>query len=169
VLERDERELEFHYIGGKRGFGENWVEALLRESREEIGTALTIRSSMSTRDLTTDAEFEPLHLSDDPRPYFVYKRTRGGAPETADPGILWIVGFEATLAAGTTIQPSREIAAILKLTPELLRKTARETVTYEQITKATDGSCIIVRQDVDFDYKRIAKPAQLASLTVKVW
>lgn len=170
LLERNGKELEFHYIGGKRGAGEGWIEALQRESIEEIGAKLTsIKSSTFTRDLTTDAEFDPLILAEDPRPYFVYKRTREVRPETADPGILWIVGYEATLSAETPIEPSREIAAIVRLTPDLLRRTARETITYERIARATDGSGILVRRGVDFDYKRIAKPAQLASLSVKVW
>jgi hypothetical protein len=169
LLERNGKELEFHYIGGKRGSGEGWIQALQRESLEEIGTELTIKSSTFTRDLTTDAEFEPLQLSEDPRPYFVYKRTREVAPETADPGILWIVGYETTIPADMIIEPSREIAAVVTLSPELLRKTAREMVTYERIARATDGSGITVRRGVRFDYKRIAKPAQLASLSVKVW
>jgi hypothetical protein len=146
LLERNDRELEFRYIGGKRKRGEGWTEALKRESLEEVGAELTIQSSTYTRDLTSDAEFEPLNLSDNPRPYFVYKRTRGVAPETADPGILWIVGYVAIIAAEASVRPSHEIAAVVKLTPQLLRETAREAVTYERIARASDGSGIIVQR-----------------------
>jgi 8-oxo-dGTP pyrophosphatase MutT (NUDIX family) len=169
LLERNGRELEFHYIGGKRGRDESWIDALQREAREEIGTELIVRSSTITRDLTTDAEFEPLHLSDNPRPYFVYKRTRENPREAPDADILWVVGYEARIPSGALIEPCQEIAAVVSLSADLLRRCAREIITYRQIADATDGSSIVVHSGVSFDYGRIAKPAHLASLSVKVW
>jgi hypothetical protein len=67
------------------------------------------------------------------------------------------------------IAPSHEIAAIVTLSPELLRRTAREAITYDQIMNAGDGGSITVRPDVTFDYGRTAKPARLAALSVRIW
>jgi 8-oxo-dGTP pyrophosphatase MutT (NUDIX family) len=164
-LKQNDPTLEFNYIGGKRRLDEEWVKAMQREAREEIGTELIVKPSSYTRDLTSEAEFEPLHLTDEPTPYFVYRRTRGSAIED----VLWIIGYEARIPPGALIEPSHEIAAIVTLSPELLRRAAREVITYEQIASAGDGSSIIVRPDVVFDYKRIAKPAHLAALSVRIW
>lgn len=163
-MELEGDELPFHSIGGKRKPGETWVEALQREAREEVGSGLEIRSCAQTRDITTSAEFEPLQLIDDPQPYCVYKRTKTVDPEVLEPEVLWIVGFEATLPGTARIAPRSEIAAIVHLSPEMLRRTARERITYGQIRRARDGSGIQVGQGVDFDDGRVAVPAGLAAL-----
>jgi hypothetical protein len=64
---------------------------------------------------------------------------------------LWLIGHEARVPAGALIAPSHEIAAIVTLSPELLRRTAREAITYDQIMNAGDGSFITVRPGVTFD------------------
>lgn len=168
LLDRQESTLEFNYIGGKRNPNESWADALQREAREEIGSELVVKSSSYTRDLTSEAEFEPLHLNDEPKPYFIYRRTRTRSTEEKD-DTLWLIGYEARVPAGALIAPSHEIAAIVTLSPELLRRTAREAITYDQIMNAGDGSSITVRPDVTFDYGRIAKPAHLAALSVRIW
>jgi 8-oxo-dGTP pyrophosphatase MutT (NUDIX family) len=157
-------ELPFHNIGGKRNSNEKWVDALQREAMEEIGTELNVKSSASTRDITTSAEFEHLALSDDPRPYCVYKRTRDIDPEVVEPEILWIVGFEAELPANVPLEPRAEIAAVVSLSANMLRRTARERITYDQIRRARDGSSVIVQAGVEFDFQRAAVPAGLAAL-----
>jgi 8-oxo-dGTP pyrophosphatase MutT (NUDIX family) len=157
-------ELPFHSIGGKRGNDEDWVEALQREASEEIGTRLDIKSSAFTRDITSSAEFDPLTLSDFPRPYCVYKRTRVMDPEVMEPEVLWIVGFEAELSPDITIEPQSEIAAIVYLSQNMLRRTARERITYESIRRAKDGSGIRVQPGIEFDFRRIAIPTGLAAL-----
>jgi 8-oxo-dGTP pyrophosphatase MutT (NUDIX family) len=163
-MELEGDELPFHSIGGKRKPGETWVEALQREAREEVGSGLEIQSCVQTRDITTSAEFEPLQLIDDPQPYCVYKRTKTVDPEVLEPEVLWIVGFEATLPGTARIAPRSEIAAIVHLSPEMLRRTARERITYGQIRRARDGSGIQVGQGIDFDDGRVAVPAGLAAL-----
>ncbi len=157
-------ELPFHSIGGKRNNGEDWLEALQRESNEEIGADLKVRSSAFTRDITSSAEFEPLMLSDSPRPYCVYKRTRFVDPEVMEPEVLWIVGFEADLAPEAAIKPRSEIAAIVYLSQNMLRRAARERITYEQIRQARDGSGLDVQPGIDFDFNRVAIPTGLAAL-----
>jgi hypothetical protein len=163
-LELEGDELPFHSIGGKRQSGETWVEALQREAMEEVGSTLDIRSCAQTRDITSSAEFEPLQLFDEPQPYCVYKRTKTVDPEVIEPEVLWIVGFEANLADEAEIAPRSEIAAVVHLSSEMLRRTARERITYAQIRRAKDGSDIQVQEGVDFDDRRVAVPAGLAAL-----
>jgi TIR domain/NUDIX domain len=169
LLDSQERTLEFNYIGGKRARSESWADALQREAREEIGSELIVKSSSYTRDLTSEAEFEPLHLTDAPRPYFLYRRTRAGSTEERKDDVLWIIGYEAGVPVGALLAPSNEIAALVTMSPELLRRTGRESITYDEIARAEDGSSVIVRPDIAFDYDRVAKPAHLASLSVKIW
>jgi 8-oxo-dGTP pyrophosphatase MutT (NUDIX family) len=157
-------ELPFHSIGGKRNANESWLDALQREATEEIGTQLQIKASPFTRDITTSAEFEHLALSDDPRPYCVYKRTREIDPEVVEPEVLWIVGFEAELQANVAIEPQAEIAAVVMLSANMLRRTARERITYDQIRRAKDGSSVTVQAGIEFDFQRVAVPAGLAAL-----
>lgn len=157
-------ELPFHSIGGKRGNDEDWLEALQREASEEIGAHLDIKSSAFTRDITSSAEFDPLSLSDFPRPYCVYKRTRVVDPEVMEPEVLWIVGFEAELSPDIAIEPRSEIAAVVYLSQNMLRRTARERITYESIRRAKDGSGVRVQPGIEFDFSRIAIPTGLAAL-----
>lgn len=157
-------ELPFHSIGGKRNPLEDWGDALRREALEEIGTELQVKSSRRTRDITTSAEFEPMMLSDSPRPYCVYKRTRALDPEVVEEEVLWIVGYEADLPADAAIEPRAEIAAIVLLSPNMLRRTARERITYEQIRHARDGSGVLLQAGVDLDFERVAVPVGLAAL-----
>lgn len=159
-------ELPFHSIGGKKRNGEEWVEALQREASEEIGGQLDVKSSAFTRDITSSAEFDPLMLSDSPRPYCVYKRTRVIDPEVMEPEVLWIVGFEAKLSPDVAIAPQSEIAAVLYLSQDMLRRTARERITYANIRNAGDGSGVDVQPGVEFDFSRIAIPTGLAAIPI---
>jgi 8-oxo-dGTP pyrophosphatase MutT (NUDIX family) len=160
----EDAELPFHSIGGKCDPGEPWIDSLQREAQEEIGAQLEIKSSDVTRDITTSAEFDSLHLSDSPQPYCVYKRTRSVDPEVVEPDVLWIVGYEASLAPDVEIEPRSEIAAIVYLSPDMLRRTVRETITYDQIRTARDGSGLQVQPGFPFNFGRIAAPTGLAAL-----
>lgn len=161
-----EQELPFHSIGGKKQRTEGWVEALQREAIEEIGAELEIKSARFTRELTTSAEFDSYDLDEDPRPYCIYRRTRDVDPEVMESEVLWIVGYEASLAADVTVEPLAEIAAVLCLTNAMLSRTARERVTYDQIRKAKDGSRVTLQAGLEFDWSRIAVPTGLAALPV---
>lgn len=85
-------------------------------------------------------------------------------PEVMEPEVLWIVGFEAELSPDITIEPKSEIAAIVYLSQNMLRRTARERITYESIRRAKDGSGIRVQPGIEFDFSRIAIPTGLAAL-----
>lgn len=168
-VDRPGEELPFHSVGGKRRPGEDWLVALQREAREEIGVNVEVKSSIVTREVTTAAEFSPLHLADYPRPYCIYRRTRDVDPEVPEPTVTWIVGYEAEIPADTPLEPHSEIAAILVLSPALVRRTARERITYSEIRDSRDGSHVVVAADVAFDWTRIAVPTGLAAVSVLRW
>jgi hypothetical protein len=162
-VERSDREVPFHGIGGKKQEGETWVGALEREAKEEIGASISIQSSARTRYLTTGAELESISLRDVPRPYCVYKRIRESDPNFAHPDILWLVGYEATLMAHDFVGPKSEAAAVVYITADMLFRAMVETVTYREIKKAP-GCHLIVADGVDLGLGRRAVPSGIAAI-----
>ncbi|HYM34277.1 MAG TPA: hypothetical protein VET48_02715, partial [Steroidobacteraceae bacterium] len=112
-VQRGGRDLPFHGIGGKKQENEEWLAALQRESREEVGVGLHVANSSHTRFYTTGAELGTIGISDTPRPYCVYKRIRENDPYFAHPEVLWLVGYEAALDASDFVGPQHEAAAVL--------------------------------------------------------
>ena len=124
-----------------------------------------MKSAVYTRNITSRAEFENLQLADDsPRPVCVYKRTRLSDPELIEPEVRWIIGYRAELDPEQPIVPKKEVAALVFLSDDLLRKTMLpdQRVTYDDIRQAKDGSRIQVRSNVKFDFQRVAVPTGLA-------
>jgi 8-oxo-dGTP pyrophosphatase MutT (NUDIX family) len=165
-IERTGREVPFHGVGGKRKLGEGLIEALERETGEEIGVRVSVTGSAKTRYLTTGAELEQVSLSNTPRPYCIYKRTRDADPNFAHAEVLWLVGYEAeaNISHLDHLQPGAEIGALVVLTSDMLRKTLHDPVTYALLSKAADGSRVIVGEGVNFDMSRRAVPAGLATI-----
>jgi len=162
-VERTDREVPFHGIGGKRQGNESWVEALQREASEEIGAPLAIQSSSRTRYLTTGAELDSIELKDTPRPYCLYKRIRESDPNFADSDVLWLVGYEASLVASDYLGPQSEAAAVVYITGDMLFKSMVSAVTYRDIKKAP-GCNLIVREGVDLGLARRAVPSGIAAI-----
>lgn len=165
-LDRPGPELPFHNVGGKRAPDEDWIDALQREATEEIGVRLAVRSAEITRQVSTAAELAPVRLLDQPRPYCIYHRTRDVDPEMPEPATRWIVGYEAGLPEGAGPEPQSEIAAVLLLSPRLVRRTARHRIPYDRIAAAGDGSRVIVAPGTAFAWDRVAVPTGLAALPV---
>lgn len=165
-ISRPGREVPFHGVGGKRAPAEGWIEALEREIAEEIGIAVSVGAAARTRYLTTGAELEAISLSDAPRPYCIYKRTRDADPNFAHPEVLWIVGFEAEAKINNLdqLKPGSEVGALVVLTGEMLRRTLHDPLTYESLSKAADGSRVILGEGVNLDISRRAVPAGLATI-----
>jgi 8-oxo-dGTP pyrophosphatase MutT (NUDIX family) len=163
-LRRPGDSLAFHNVGGKRQPGEGWLAALQRESMEEIGVRLEVLSAPATRYLTTAGELDPVDVADEPRPYCIYHRTREVDPRVTEPAVAWIVGYQARIDPRTAVEPQSEIAAVLLLTPELVRATASRRVTYADIAATADGSELLVHPSADLDRNRVAVPAGLAAL-----
>jgi hypothetical protein len=163
-IKPENREIPFHGIGGKRKIDEDWIAAIERESKEEVGVAVTINSSARTRFHTTGAELQPISLDDSPRPYCVYKRTREADPNFAHPEVLWLIGYEGNLRIKSLddLKPRAEVGALVCLTGDMLLRTLQEKVTYSDIVKADDGSRIILGIDVSLEMKSRAVPAGLA-------
>ncbi len=165
-INRPGREVPFHGVGGKRKLGEGLIEALERETAEEIGVRVSVTSSARTRYLTTGAELEQINLASSPKPYCIYKRTREIDPSFVHPEVLWLVGYEAEVNIGHLdhLRPGSEIGALVVLTGEMLRKTLHDPVTYSFLSKAADGSRVVVGDGVSFDLSRRAVPAGLATI-----
>jgi hypothetical protein len=163
-IKPDAKETPFHGIGGKRRPDEAWVTALEREALEETGFAINITPSPRTRFHTTGAELSPIQLDDAPRPYCVYKRTREADPNFAHPEVLWLIGYEGTLAIKSLdeLRPRAEVGALVFLTGDMLLRTLQEKVTYEDIDKARDGSRLAPGYNSSLNMKSRAVPAGLA-------
>jgi hypothetical protein len=163
-LHRTGRDVPFHLVGGKRRPGEDWITALQREVTEEIGVTLSIRSAALTRHVTGATELEPLQLADDPQPYCLYQRVRPFPGEATDSGVTWVVGYQAGIVGTESLRPLAEIAAVVLLTPQLLRLAASRELTYGDIAIAGDGSEVMVRPMAEFDPTRLAVPTGLAAI-----
>jgi len=158
--------LPFHGVGGKRIGTENWIDAIQREVLEEIGVKISIKDAVKTRYITTGAELESIGLSDSPRPYCIYKRTREADPNFSQLEVLWLVGFEAAIDISDLeeLHPRSEVGALVCLTGDMLRKTLHEKILYTDIINSSDGSRLILGKNVTIDYNKRAVPAGLATI-----
>jgi NUDIX domain len=163
----DENEIPFHGIGGKVNNNENFLDAIVREVKEEVNLDIHISASPETAYYTSAAQLSPIALSDTPRPYCIYKRTRQGDINFLDADTLWIIGYtgelDETQVKLKDIYPHGEVGAIVILTAETLIKTLVSDFTYNDIQKAGDGSQVIHRAS-NFNYSAKAVPAGLASI-----
>jgi hypothetical protein len=164
----NDNEIPFHGIGGKINGGENLLEAIIREVKEEIDLDIEIQSSPTTIYYTSGAQLHPVALSDSPRPYCIYKRTRQGDINFLDTETLWIVGYigrlDETQVKIENLSPHAEVGALVILTADTLIKTLITDFTYNDIAKSKDGSRIIHNQKVNLNYSAKAVPAGLATI-----
>lgn len=162
-IDRDDRDVQFHGIGGKRNDDEDWIAALQREAREEVAAGLRVASSSRTRYYTTGAELGTIAVTDTPRPYCVYKRLREDDPHFAHKDVLWLVGYEASLDSTEFAQPQAEAAAVLYMSRDMLVLSMVTGVTFRDIKK--DPDCrLLVRDGVNLDLSRRAVPGGIAAI-----
>lgn len=116
--------ISFTAIGGHVEENESFLEATLREIKEETGSEALLDESQETYYVKAQLieqeifEFkinslEKVNISDDPKPWIVYTLDR-------ESDILGVVVYRGELKA--IIHPSAEVPALIKLTPELLLK-----------------------------------------------
>jgi hypothetical protein len=164
----DENEIPFHGIGGKVNNNENFLDAIIREVKEEVNLDIDISDSPETSYHTSAAHLSSISLSDTPRPYCIYKRTRQGDINFSDADTLWIIGYtgrlDETQVKLENLSPHAEVGAIVILTAKTLIKTLDSDFTYNDIKKAGDGSQVIHRASTNFNYSAKAVPAGLASI-----
>ncbi|PSR17038.1 hypothetical protein C8255_14635 [filamentous cyanobacterium CCP3] len=164
----NEIEIPFHGVGGKLNNGENLLEAIRREVREEISLGVEFKASPTTLYYTSGAQLHPIELSDNPRPYCLYKRTRKGDMNFLDTETLWIVGYLGRISESQgsvdNLFPRAEVGALVVLTADTLIKTLVADFTYNDIAKAKDGSRIIHSDKVTLNYSARAVPAGIASI-----
>jgi hypothetical protein len=146
--------VEFHALGGKPDPGEAWVDAIQREVEEESGLRARVRAASST--LFLDNENQPVYqkVSDKPAPQLARKRVKDK--------VLWTLGYDVYFVGDVEPTPKAETAALLLLSPAMLRRSRDECVTYDDVLKAQDGSRVITRREIQIEPTRQLKPGGLA-------
>ncbi len=172
-LDRERDQIAFTALGGKVDDGESWQDALRREVQEELGVTIRLRSAGSvTRHLVSgpglSGEPEHLRLRADPdvnpadwiRPWAIQERLALNGNENGyGRDIRWVIAYLGDLDDKAELVPRREIAAVVLLTREMLRRTIGQTgVTYRDIISGRDGSRLIMQPGVVFDMDKRAVP-----------
>lgn len=155
--------IPFHSLGGRCFKREHWPKAVIREIREETGKELSIVSASRTRLVTSSGMEGLIELADQPRPFCLYKRSNEHDDNFHHRRVRWLVGYLGKIDADA-LAPMRELAFLLLLTDAALARTAREPVSYRELARYTDGSCIVVKRGFKLDWTKVAAPEGLALL-----
>jgi len=166
-IQEGQSEIKFHAIGGKKEKNENWINALLREIKEETHlTQIEVVSSRFTKYMTSNANLSGIDISDNPKPYCIYKRTQSLDTTLPAKSVMWLVGYETklTLNESEQIKPFREAGCILYLTEKMLKATAEHKVSINDIEFEDDGSAIVLREDLKINKNARLIPSGLAGI-----
>ncbi|WP_426992167.1 NUDIX domain-containing protein [Methylomonas sp. CM2] len=155
--------ISFHSVGGKVAENEDYIEGLKREVNEEIGISIQVNHALTTKLLSSHSDIGEINLDDPVSPKYIYKRTRPGVSSQIQ-STVWLLGYHSELVDGGNPYPREEIAAILYLTPALLRECISRKVTYHEILEVNDGSQLIIQSGISFDKSKIAMPMGLAAI-----
>jgi 8-oxo-dGTP pyrophosphatase MutT (NUDIX family) len=155
----------FHSVGGKVHDGEKYEDALLREVKEEIDCEAKVSSAGSSLIMTSHSDIGDIFLSDVPAPSHVYKRTRVDIDsEALAQSIVWLLGYRVILNQSSVPQPRKEIAAILLLSPKMLRESVARRVKIKEIVASADGSKLIQAAGVSLAAEATLSATGLASI-----
>jgi 8-oxo-dGTP pyrophosphatase MutT (NUDIX family) len=125
ALHSNPQKVRFFGVGGKRHAAESLIACALRESLEEVGSAVLLHSATQTHYSRVDGTLLPLDLVGETiRPRLImekHQQPNGTAPDQHHQDnqfhqevIYYVVAFEASLFSQP--KPSAEIAALLYLT-----------------------------------------------------
>lgn len=119
ALPSNPQKVRFFGVGGKRHAAESLIDCALRESLEEIGSAVLLHSATQTHHSRADGTLLPLDLVGETiQPRLImekHQQPNGTAPNQPHQEVIYyVVAFEASLLSQP--KPSAEIAALLYLT-----------------------------------------------------
>lgn len=156
----------FHSVGGRCLKTETFLECLYREVDEEIGEHLIVVSAHQTRLITSDHQERIISVADVPRPLWLYRKTSISDESFHHNDVNWLIGYQATIMEKPR-KPKSEIAVLMMLSDEMLRRSLAEPISYRQIAGGTDGSEVIVREGLSFDFSKLARPTGLAAILAR--
>jgi hypothetical protein len=161
-----ERVIYFHLIGGRCNKGEAWADAAQREASEEISETVSLVPAGVTRLVTSDGREQRILLSDSPRPFCVYKRTAADDRGFYQKSVRWVVAYRSR-PLKMSVRPHAELAFVLYLTAEMLRRALDGSLSYKQVAFTRDGSTIVLRRGVRLDHSALAIPAGAAAVLAR--
>jgi ADP-ribose pyrophosphatase YjhB (NUDIX family) len=156
--EADKDYAKFNCVGGKLGNDELYSDALIRETKEELGVNIEIPNQKS------------------PRLFFRYKE--GDAANCQATAGHYVLVYDAQLLDEETLlkdlKPSAEIAALVIVTSNTLQEIVNNGMTFEQINKRRsdgDGSRVVCTPDFQFDNiaHKNARPAGAAKIIINYY
>ncbi|AKI96657.1 NUDIX domain-containing protein [Kosmotoga pacifica] len=122
----------FSGIGGHVEAGESFVEAALREAKEEIGTEVELLNSEKTYYLKYTGQIIELSLDEKITPLMIYEMIHPeGTPKVGQ--LYYIVIFVAELKREIGKLNSQEVSAILGLKKEQIAKYVDKKTSIERI------------------------------------
>lgn len=166
-LQADPKAVGFHLIGGQRRPTESWADAAIREVAEEIGIDVKLVSARETVLATSDEIEGSVSVTDQPKPFCVYRRTSAGDKGFYHGDVHWVVGYLAEPVARMG-DFSRELAFVLLLTHYMLERTRVGNVTFGDIKASHDGSELLVQDGISLDPSRVVRPTGLALATARI-
>lgn len=164
-VQADPSRIYFHAVGGKVQDNERYDHALVREVHEEIACTGRVVSAPTSFVMTSHSDIGNIALQDCPAPAYVYKRTRTDSPSTAHAqSIVWLLGYRVDLETGSQPYPCKEIAAVVLLSPQMLRDSVSRRLRVREVSASADGSKFILADGVALPADAVMEPTGLARI-----
>ena len=156
----------YHAIGGRCLTNEPWIDALRRETREELDANILITPAQRTQMYNSNGACTEIEIDEQPRPVSLVSKTVHTDRSFYHSDVHWVIGYQGTITS-RFVYPREEVALLVLLTDDMLVKSLCGNVTYQEIVECTDGSQVIVRDEADLNYRKLAVPAGLALIEAR--